>query len=280
MVKPRISVVIPCFNHGEFLGEAVASVLGLGRDDVELVVVDDGSTDEGTRHEMEMLREQGIQVVRQENKGLSAARNAGVRAAHGEYIFPLDADDRMRGGGWIDRAIGIFGSRPEVGVVFGDAEFFGMRTGRSQLGALDVERLLARNYIFASALFRRTVWQQNGGYDEGMVGGFEDWDFWVGAIEQRWQFEYLPEVFFEYRRASESMLTRAYAVEPETADFVGRKHGRLYKDVLFSVMAERDLLSTQHRSVRRTAKNLSRLLGVRFREKLRNAFGNRGRARD
>src|ERR1035437_4628757 len=99
MSKPcKVSVVIPCFNHGEFLPEAVASVTQIGRDDVELIVVDDGSTDELTGREMDKLVAQGIKVVQQGNKGLAAARNAGILAAQGEYIFPLDADDRLRPG--------------------------------------------------------------------------------------------------------------------------------------------------------------------------------------
>src|ERR1035437_6556084 len=102
----KVSVVMPCFNHGEFLAEAVASVTGIGRDDVELIVVDDGSRDERTRREVDKLVAQGIKVIRQENKGLAAARNAGILASQGEYIFPLDADDRMRTG-WINQGIRI-----------------------------------------------------------------------------------------------------------------------------------------------------------------------------
>src|SRR5713101_1693893 len=102
----KMSVIMPCFNHGEFLPEAVRSVTNIGREDIELIVVDDGSTDERTRKEMETLCAQGIRVIRQNNKGLAAARNAGVLTSKGEYIFPLDADDHLRSG-WIDRGIGI-----------------------------------------------------------------------------------------------------------------------------------------------------------------------------
>ena len=93
---PKVSVVMPCYNHGEFLPEAVASVTNIARDDIELVVVDDGSIDERTRKEEDKVSEAGIKVIRQENRGLAAARNAAVRASKGEYIFPLDADDRLR----------------------------------------------------------------------------------------------------------------------------------------------------------------------------------------
>lgn len=225
----KISVVMPCFNHGEFLAEAVASITNVKGDDIELVVVDDGSTDERTRWEIDRLCTLGIKVIRQENKGLAAARNAAVKASRGEYLFPLDADDRMRSG-WIDRGIGILDSQPQVGVLYGDAQLFGVRTDVWKTGTFDADRLLERNYICCSALYRRVVWEQNGGYDGTMpVQGYEDWDFWVGAWEHGWEFAYLPEPFFDYRRSGQSMLTHAEKFEAEVHEFVARKHGRLYR---------------------------------------------------
>src|ERR1700724_1613941 len=144
-----ISVIIPCFNHGEFLTEAVESVLSTQRNDIEIVVIDDGSTDPRTRSEIDKLSAEGIKVIRQENKGLGAARNAGVLASQGEYLFPLDADDRLRSG-WIERGIEILDSNPQVGVVYGDAQCFGTRTDRWHVGPFDPERLLFSNFIHAS----------------------------------------------------------------------------------------------------------------------------------
>jgi len=257
----KMSVVIPCFNHGEFLPEAVASVRDIERDDVELIVVDDGSTDERTRQEMETLCAQGIKVIRQENKGLAAARNAAVLASHGDYIFPLDADDRMRSG-WIDRGMGILEADPRVGVVYGDSQCFGTRTDQWRAGRFDCQKLLFTNFIHASALYRRSVWEQNGGYDGTMpVQGMEDWDFWVGALERGWQFHYLPEVFFEYRRAEQSMLTHAVPFHEQLQEFVARKHGLLYRQAWLSLLRERQ-------SMRWTIRNLRRLLKCRLEKKL------------
>jgi glycosyltransferase involved in cell wall biosynthesis len=132
----KVSVIMPCFNHGEFLPEAVASVTQIERDDVELIVVDDGSTNERTRRELDNLVAQGIRVVRQENKRLAAARNAGILASQGEYIFPLDADDRLRPG-WFERGIRILDSDPKVGVVYGDAKCFGVRSDLWVVGPFD-----------------------------------------------------------------------------------------------------------------------------------------------
>jgi hypothetical protein len=98
---------------------------------------------------------------------VAAARSGAVLASEGQYIFPLDAADRLRPG-WIDQGIRILDSDPQVGVVYGDAEFFGTRTGRWHTGPFDVDRLLQLNYIPVAALYRRWVWEQNGGYDGSM----------------------------------------------------------------------------------------------------------------
>jgi glycosyltransferase involved in cell wall biosynthesis len=260
---------MPCFNHGEFLPEAVASVSNIQREDIELIVVDDGSTDKRTRKEMDALSGQGIKVIRQNNKGLAAARNAGVLASQGEYLFPLDADDRMRSS-WIDRGMGILDSDPRVGVVYGDAQCFGTRTDLWQLGPFDADRLLHWNYIPCSGLYRRALWGQNSGYDATMpVQGFEDWDFWLGALEHGWRFAYLPEVLFDYRRSEGSMITRTAGFEDKVREFVARKHGVLYQQAWQSLANERQ-------SVRWTTRNLSRLLKARLKQRFTKDAGVSG----
>lgn len=257
-------MVIPCFNHGEFLLEAVRSVGDARRDDIELIVVDDGSTDERTHKEVDALSARGISVIRQQNKGVGAARNAGILASHGQYIFPLDADDRMRSG-WIDRGMAILDSDSKVGVVYGDAQFFGKSAELCQVGPFDANRLLFWNMIHDSALYRRAVWEQNGGYDGTMpVQGFEDWDFWLSALEHGWQFAYVPEVFFEYRRAEESMNTRSVGFEDAVREFLAKKHALLYRQAWLSLFRERQSFQNDVRSVKWNLANLGRLLRSRL----------------
>jgi glycosyltransferase involved in cell wall biosynthesis len=267
-LKPfKVSVVIPCFNHGEFLPEAVASVTSMGRQDVELIVVDDGSTDDRTRKEMKKLCAQGIRVIRQENNGLAAARNAAIAASTGEYILPLDADNRLRPA-YIDHGIRILDASPEVGVVYGDAQFMGTTIGRWHVGPFDSGRLLAGNYIDACAVYRRPIWEQNGGYDGAMpVQGLEDWDFWLGALEHGWHFAYVPEILFDYRKAGESMITRARGFEDQIGEFVGRKHGSLFRQ-------EWVRLATERQSATKTGRRLRVLLRARLRQKLSKTVGN------
>lgn len=259
---PTVSVIIPCFNHGELLGQAVGSVLRTQRDDVELIVVDDGSTDERTRSEMNALRARGIRVLRQENKGLAAARNAAIAASSGEYILPLDADNRLRPG-YFEHGTSILNTDSKIGVVYGDAEYIGERTGRWRVGPFDPDRLMLWNYIDACAMYRRPIWEEAGGYDGTMpVQGLEDWDLWLSALEHDWQFSYVPEILFDYRVAKDSMGLRAIPFLAETAKFVSLKHGPLYR-------REWERLELEHRSVRRTSRNLGRLLALRLKRSFR-----------
>jgi glycosyltransferase involved in cell wall biosynthesis len=262
MSRPvKVSVVMPCFNHGKFLQEAVESVMRVGRDDLELIVVDDGSTDERTRKGVDALLARGIKAIRQENKGPAEARNTGVLAAQGEYIFPLDADDRLRPG-WLEQGTSILSSDPKVGVVYGDAQCFGSREDPWPTGPFETTRLLRWNYIHVSALYRRSVWEQNHGYDGTMLlQGLEDWDFWLGALEHGWGFAYLPKIFFDYRQAEGSMITRTRGYESQVEEFIMTKHGCLYGRAWRQLERERE-------SVKATSRNLSRLLKSRLKQKL------------
>jgi glycosyltransferase involved in cell wall biosynthesis len=201
-----VSVVIPCFNDGIYLPEAVESVTRVGRDDVELIVVDDGSSDHQTLQELRALETRGIHVLHQENRGLAAARNAGIRIARGEFILPLDSDNRIRRA-YLDGGVEMLRNAHEAGVVYGDAEYFGAKTGRWKVADFDLISLAKGNYIDACALFRKAVWASIGGYDEAMPAmGWEDWEFWLRAAQQGWRFLHLDAVAFEYRVRPGSML--------------------------------------------------------------------------
>lgn len=264
----KISVIVPCFNHGEFLAKTVASVTDLGRDDVEIIVIDDGSSDEGTKREVDAVEAGGTTVIRQRNQGVGPARNAGVSAARGEYIFPLDADDLLRGH-WIDRGLEILSANAKVGIVYGDCEFFGAETGCWKPGLFDADRLMEENYIPVSALFRRRIWEENCGYDGTMpVQGYEDWDFWIGALERGWAFSYLPEIMFDYRRASQSMLTRAREQIGEVQEFVAKKHGGLYRRAWLNQLG-------RTKSVRWTSRQLGVLLSDRAKNRWQSLYGRK-----
>ncbi len=200
-----VSVVIPCFNQGHFLEEAVASVLGQSFADFEIIVVNDGSTDERTIRMLENFAMEKTRVIHTANHGLAGARNNGIAAAKGRYILPLDADDRIEPE-YLEKAVAVLDDDPGVGIVYCRARLFGAVESEWDLPDYSLERMLVDNIIFCSACYRRDDWLAAGGYDPGMIYGWEDYEFWLSLIEKGRKVVRLPETLFCYRVASDSMV--------------------------------------------------------------------------
>src|SRR5919112_3279382 len=154
-----VSVVIPCYNQAHFVGEAIESVLAQSYPHFEIVVIDDGSTD--TTSEV-AGRYPGVRCVRQDNQGLSAARNSGLRHSEGEYVVFLDADDRLLPEA-LEAGLECLKSHPECAIAFGpyrliasDGSFLKQRR-QPVVGKDSYAALLQRNYIGvpAAMMYRR-----------------------------------------------------------------------------------------------------------------------------
>lgn len=209
--SPRVSVIIPCYNHGEFLDETVDSVLAQTFTDFEIIIVDDGSTDPETVRLLKGYQRPKTTVLHTPNGGVSAARNTGIERARGGYILPLDADDRIAPT-YMEKAVAILDARPEVGVVYCDEEMFGEREGKWDLPEYDPVAELFDNLIHPAAFFRKTDWEKVGGYSSAFLYGWEDWDFWVSMSELNKKVSKIPEILYYYRVRSvsrdHSMLLR------------------------------------------------------------------------
>ncbi|WP_136810861.1 glycosyltransferase family 2 protein [Desulfosediminicola flagellatus] len=201
----KVSVIIPCFNHGAVLSETLESVYKQVFSDIEIIVVNDGSSDAFTRQMLGSLSHPDLKVIHTENQGLAAARNNGISAAEGEYILPLDADDCI-GPEYIEKAVAVLGSNPDIGIVYCRAQLFGAVDTEWLLPEYSLRGMLKDNLIFCSALFRRRDWEEVGGYDPGMIYGWEDYDFWLSLIEKGKGVHQIPEILFYYRVASDSMI--------------------------------------------------------------------------
>lgn len=226
----KISIVIPCYNQGHFIQEALDSIYLNDRTELyEIIIVNDGSTDGNTNNILNELSQKGMSVIFQENKGLSAARNAGILQAKGEYILPLDADNKIRPD-YINKSIEILDSRKEVAVVYGDAQNFGEKNDRWVVGAFNLQRLMIANFIDACAVIRKSVLFEVGMYDERGIGGLEDWDLWLRIAFARGEFVYVPEVLFDYRVATSSMsgqLVKSYSKRNYYIGYVENKYSSL-----------------------------------------------------
>jgi glycosyltransferase involved in cell wall biosynthesis len=189
-----ITVVIACFNYGRFLGEAVASARSQG---AHVIVVDDGSTDLQTHGALDDLPDD-VDVVRQENTGVCAARNAGLARATTPYVLVLDADDRLAPGA-LNAMRAPLEADPELGFAYGHMQFFGAWQGVMRMPPYDPYKLLYRHTIGLSALMRRELIRDTGGFD-GSFESYEDWELWVNALEHGWRGRQVDAVTLEYRR--------------------------------------------------------------------------------
>lgn len=201
------TIVITCFDDGQFLPQSIASVERAAPHNCELIIVNDGSTQQRTVEILSTLEGLGYRVLNHsENRGLSAARNTGIGAAKGSFILPLDADNEVLPG-YIERSIAALAEHPDAGVVYSDRELFGLRHRLVRVPEFSQQTLLKHNFIDACAVFRKQVWAECGGYDEALAA-LEDWDFWLAAASKGWQFYHLEGAFFRYQVRPGSMLDK------------------------------------------------------------------------
>lgn len=205
MTTPPISIVIPCFNQGVFLKDALGSIERCDPGLYEVVIVNDGSTDPYTNQYLTALSGQGYHVIFQNNTGLGQARNNGIRAAKGRYILPLDSDNKISPE-YLTISIGILDQDPAVAVVYGNARYFGDKNGILKPGHFNLQKLMLGNYIDACAVIRKSVIEEAGFYDNMEIMGFEDWDLWLRIAFKGYQFRYVDEVLFDYRVTVNSMI--------------------------------------------------------------------------
>lgn len=238
-----LSIIIPCFNQGKFLLEALASIVNCVEAQngfsYEIIIVNDGSTDPVSQQILACLREQGYTVIYQENQGISAARNTAIQRARGKYILPLDADNKIRSG-LLQTSTDILDKYPDVGIVYSDVERFGQETGVYQIPEFDLCQLLLANYIDACAVFRKTVWEDCGGYAPMPNRlGYEDWEFWIHAAKRGWEFHHVPKVLFDYRVRPNSMSVDCKKPEHQQIlyAYICNKHHELYTKHLAEIFS-------------------------------------------
>lgn len=200
--KPLVTVVITCYNYAHYLGDAIESALAQTHQPLEVIVVDDGSTD----NTWEVAARYPVRVVTQTNQGLSAATNAGVRASTGEFVVRLDADDVLYPT-FVEETLAALEQYPRAALAHTDSEFFGTRTGRAPFKPFDAEALAEGAMTTCCSLFRRSAWDAVGGLDPTMVL-CEDWDLWLTFAERNMPGVMVRKVLWGYRQHGPSMVNR------------------------------------------------------------------------
>lgn len=178
--SPKISVITACYNHGRYISEMIDSVLQQSFTDYEIIIVNDGSTDNSWDIIKEFERE-NIKVINSTHKGTSAARNLAIEQARASIIMNLDADDKISPD-LLQKAYNVFESNCNAGIVYSDCEFFGAKNKKYNPGEYDLKSMLRNNRIISAAFFRKIDWESVGGYSDVFLYGLEDWDLWLGIL--------------------------------------------------------------------------------------------------
>jgi hypothetical protein len=224
------AVVIPCFNYGRYLAAAVESVIAQTLRPDEIIIVDDGSTDDSRDVAQRLIAahaEISIRLISTPHGGSAgASRNVGVEATGAEYVLCLDADDRLEAR-FLQTCVAALDLHPLAAIAYGDILGFDDDGAVQQLREWDTRQELTVNLVGSASLFRRVAWEQVGGYDTEI--GHADWDFWIGCIAHGWLGVRAAGALWHYR-VHEGLYSRLLDEDQEIRARIVLKHPSLYSD--------------------------------------------------
>ena len=235
MYKSLISVIVPCYNQAQYLDECLQSVLDQTYPNWECIIVNDGSPDNTEEVAKKWLaKDSRFRYFYKENGGLSSARNFGIKKAEGEWILPLDSDDYISND-YLDLAKNHFADQ-DLKVIYCEAQKFGVLNEKWKLKEFSLFNLAVENLIFCSAFFRKEDWEKVGGYDENLLHGLEDWDFWISLLKNDGKVLKLNETCFFYQIKENSMLKELkYNHELIAVKFIEKKHLGFFQEQLGTI---------------------------------------------
>jgi glycosyltransferase involved in cell wall biosynthesis/GT2 family glycosyltransferase len=228
--QPLVSVVVPCFNHGRYLYECIDAILDQEYEAIEVIIVDDASTDPATirvLHEIE-LRDR-VRVIRQpQNSGPSAARNRAIKETKGRFILPVDSDNILLPGAVASLVEQLQSAGESVQYIYPNCQYFGTRDDYFQPPSFNLALLLAGNYCDTCSLIDRATFDAGLCYAEDIVLGHEDWDFALTLASHGVRGEPARRRTLLYRKHG---FTRSDAVEHASHSFheeIPKRHPELY----------------------------------------------------
>lgn len=227
--QPLVSIVIPCYNYGQFLGSAIESGLAQSYAPIEIIVVDDGSTDNTATI---AAKYQGrVRYIKKPNGGLSSARNHGAKEARGEFVVFLDADDVLEPS-YVEECLKLISGQPKIAYVYTQMRLFGRQNEVTRYPDFDLKELRKGNYINASALIHTDLVRKFP-YDETLKTGWEDWDFYLTLATHGYFGKLLNKPLLRYRKHEQKTsmidaLTRDWRFERDLMHRVIDKHASLF----------------------------------------------------
>jgi len=221
--KPLVSIVITNHNYSLYVEDAIESALHQTYRPLEVLVVDDGSTD----NSVEIIQKYPVKLISREHEGVAAAVDAGVRASQGDYYVLLSADDILHPE-YVMKTLSVLMSNAGAAFVYTAAFLFGATSGILMPEEYSLTELLKANYIPATALVRREIYHVAGGYDP-QLPVWEDWDHWLTFAEHGFYGVLLPKPLFYWRRhvTQSRNIQPLYLIRKATSE-IRQKHRKLW----------------------------------------------------
>lgn len=233
LVDDFVSIIIPCYNQGHFISETIESVLNQNYKNWELIVVNDGSSDNTSEIINQFKKknpEKHISLIEQTNQGLSAARNKGIKLSRGNYFIPIDSDDKLHED-FIVKTLKVIKSNTALGFVYSNIQHFGDRNDVWILPEFNKEKLIYEdNIVCVCSLVNKKAWFVAGGYDQNMKEGYEDWNFWISIVKNGWIGYRINEFLFYYRKRNNSMLSDSNKKREKLIATIVKNHKELYSN--------------------------------------------------
>ena len=252
-----VTAIIPCYNDGAYVLKALDSLLNQTMLPEKIIIIDDGSDNE-TVNVLKSVKNKIVEIIFQNNQGVCAARNNGIEKATTSYILTLDADDYVENS-FIEKAFLELDNNLNIAAVGSyvktltndkiDTKILKPLGGR-------LKDFLWKNNATSCCLFRKKCWKEVGGYDENMLKGYEDWEFWVAILSRGWELKIIPEPLFIYRKKNISRdKTASYFHDYELRTYILQKHKESFKKYFEFYCSELLRLNMQLRSEKLKIKN-------------------------
>ena len=236
MQGKKVSIIIPCYNQAQYVSEAIESALNQTYQNVEIVVINDASTDNSS----DVIKSYAdkypniIFLDEKDNKGVVKSRNLAISKSSGDYILPVDADDKISST-FCEKAVKILDSDLDIRIVYSRIQFFGFLNKEFKLEDFNPDRIIFNNCIPNTAMYRKSDFVAVGGYHDYMKDGWEDWNMWLSILEiapnkEKCAYK-IDEILYFYRQF-ESGTRSDFKLKKQNELFVNMiaNHPSLYKD--------------------------------------------------
>ena len=196
--EPIVSVIIPCYNNQDTIIETLESVINQTFKKVEIILVDDGSEQDIQNKVSNFIENRKIIFFKQDNKGVSHARNYGAKHATGDFFVFLDADDILVDT-YIEKCVAVFKQDSTIKIVYSQANLFGRENKKWEIPAYEnLHSFLIGNCIFVTAMLKKEDFIKANGFDTEL-DFYEDWDLWISILKNGGNVFQIPETLFLYR---------------------------------------------------------------------------------